>query len=263
MVRGRCVMLVDYVRFFFLFVPSLFVLFGWSCLCFFFLSFSLFSSFSLIPLLSDTRPLLAFYGFFYLDYAKLVRKKDKNAANGETVAIDMDTLRASARAAEVADKSARASKPQQQQRSSHQSDSTASPGDVKPLPPQQYHQTTFQLASMITTANPTPNPSSSTGAGASAPSQQQQQQQQDQNQNQGTPSSSASSITPGAGENGSGKQGQQQQQQHNTSMPPPTSLPPQPPWVTPVIPSSRPIYPAPDHLQHQSFMRGSHGGPSR
>jgi len=199
--------------------------------------------------------------FSNIDYAKLVRKKDKNAANGETVAIDMDTLRASARAAEVADKSARASKPQQQQRSSHQSDSTASPGDVKPLPPQQY-QTTFQLASMITTANPTPNPSSSTGAGASAPSQ--QQQQQDQNQNQGTPSSSASSITPGAGENGSGKQGQQQQQQHNASMPPPTSLPPQPPWVTPpVIPSSRPIYPAPDHLQHQSFMRGSHGGPSR
>ncbi|KAF9565350.1 hypothetical protein CPC08DRAFT_629909, partial [Agrocybe pediades] len=199
-----------------------------------------------------------------LHYAKLVRKKDKSAANGETVHIDMETLRASARAAEVADKSSR------KQRAHQASETASSPGlEVKPQPPPppaHQYQTTFQLSSMMS---------------APAPSQQ-------QDQNMGTPSSSSSSSMSvkgqgqGQGDNGIGRGGQQQQQQggssssssqqqqqqqqHGSSMGPPppstTGGPPQPPWMTtttttPVIPSSRPIYPAPDHLQHQSFLRGS------
>lgn len=149
-----------------------------------------------------------------LDYAKLMRKRDKNGSNGETPVIDMETLRASARAADIADKSSRPSK---QASRSHQSE-PASPMDSKQAA--QHHQSSFQLVTPMAT-----DPSPSTMAAETSRAQ-------------ATPS-----------------------QQHQ-SMPQPGSLPP-PPWAT-SAPSSGRVYPAPDHLQHQSFMRGSaNHAPSR
>jgi len=146
-----------------------------------------------------------------LDYAKLMRKRDKNA-NGETPVIDMETLRASARAADIADKSSRPSK---QASRSHQSE-PASPMDSKQAA--QHHQSSFQLVTPMAT-----DPSPSTMAAETSRAQ----------------------TTPS--------------QQHQ-SMPPPGSLPP-PPWAT-SAPSSGRVYPAPEHLQHQSFMRGSQHTPA-
>ncbi|KAH9481597.1 GATA zinc finger domain-containing protein 10 [Psilocybe cubensis] len=149
-----------------------------------------------------------------LHYAKLMRKRDKNGANGEAPQIDMETLRASARAAEI-DKPSRS---KQAQSRSHPSE-PASPAEVKQQTPQQHHQSTFQLMNMMA---PTTEQSSST-------------------------MSSESSRAPPP------------PQSHN-SMPPP-SLPPQPPWSTSSTPR---LYAAPEHLQHQSFIRGSqHSAPSR
>ena len=145
------------------------------------------------------------------DYAKLMRKRDKNGPNGETPVIDMETLRASARAADIADKSSRPSK---QASRSHQSE-PASPMDSKQAA--QHHQSSFQLVTPMAT-----DPSPSTMAAETSRTQ----------------------ATP---------------QQHQ-SMPPPGSLPP-PPWAT-SAPSSGRVYPAPDHLQHQSFMRGSQHTPA-
>ena len=82
------------------------------------------------------------------DYAKLMRKRDKN--NGETPHIDLETLRASARAAENAEKASRA-----KQASRSQQSEPSSPADVKqppPPPPQQHHQGSFQLVNVITSA---------------------------------------------------------------------------------------------------------------
>lgn len=147
-----------------------------------------------------------------LHYAKLMRKRDKTGPNGEAPVIDMETLRASARAADLADKSSRPSK---QASRSHQSE-PASPMDSKQAA--QHHQSSFQLVTPMAT-----DPSPSTMAAET-------------NRSQATPS-----------------------QQHQ-SMPPPNALPP-PPWVT-SAPSSGRVYPAPDHLQHQSFMRGSQHTPA-
>ncbi|KAF8071798.1 hypothetical protein FPV67DRAFT_1747001 [Lyophyllum atratum] len=146
-----------------------------------------------------------------LHYAKLQRKRDKQAGpNGEAPRIDMETLRASARAADVADKSHSRSKHNSR---SQQSTEPTSPLETgKPLP-QQHHQGSFQLAIMP----PDPPSSASTDSGR-VPSQQQPHQ----------------------------------------GMQSPMSVP-APPWSNSVqssTPAARGY--APDHLQHQSFMRTSH-----
>lgn len=72
-----------------------------------------------------------------------MRKNNKLHANGEAPRIDMETLRASARAADLADKPRSKQAPRAQQ-----SVEPASPPDVgKPLP-QQHHQGSFQVVTM-------------------------------------------------------------------------------------------------------------------
>ncbi|KAG6857391.1 hypothetical protein H0H87_004753 [Tephrocybe sp. NHM501043] len=81
-----------------------------------------------------------------LHYAKLQRKRDKAGPNGELPRIDMETLRASARAAEISDKSSRSKNTSAR---SQQSIEPTSPMDTgKPLP-QQHHQGSFQLVPMV------------------------------------------------------------------------------------------------------------------
>jgi len=82
-----------------------------------------------------------------LHYAKLMRKRDKaQGTNGDLPRIDLDTLRASARASDTGDK-ARSSK--QQSQSSHPSDEPSSSTEqAMPPPPQrqqvqQHHQGSF------------------------------------------------------------------------------------------------------------------------
>ncbi|PPQ90808.1 hypothetical protein CVT25_012128 [Psilocybe cyanescens] len=171
--------------------------------------FAMLADFDIIKASTDgRRPLL--------DYAKLMRKRDKNGANGEAPQIDMETLRASARAAEI-DKPSRSSK--QASSRSHQSE-PASPADVKQQTPQQHHQGTFQLMNMMA---PAPEQSSSTMS-----------------------NDSARAPPP----------------QTHAGMPP-ASLPP-PPWQNPPSSITPRLYAAPEHLQHQSFLRGSqHSAPSR
>ncbi|KAG5647330.1 hypothetical protein DXG03_000398 [Asterophora parasitica] len=83
----------------------------------------------------------------------LQRKRDKMAGpDGEAPRIDMETLRASARAADIADKSH--SRPKHGSRS-QQSAPTSPMETGKPLP-QQHHQGSFQLVTMMP-----PEPSSS------------------------------------------------------------------------------------------------------
>ncbi|KAG6862460.1 hypothetical protein C0995_000006 [Termitomyces sp. Mi166 len=99
-----------------------------------------------------------------LHYAKLQRKREKQAGpNGEALPrIDMETLRASARAAEVDKLTTRTKNGRSQQ--SNESTSPMEPG--KPLP-QQHHQSSFQLVPMVVTEDPVPAP-------PPPPSQQQQ-----------------------------------------------------------------------------------------
>ena len=90
------------------------------------------------------------------DYAKLMRKRDKQiAVEGQAPRIDMDTLRASARAADLDKLHARS------QASSSQTPQVPPPG--APTPPvdpgnQSHHQGSFQVVNM--------GPGSSTGANA-------------------------------------------------------------------------------------------------
>ncbi|KAG6900832.1 hypothetical protein C0993_000151 [Termitomyces sp. T159_Od127] len=82
-----------------------------------------------------------------LHYAKLQRKREKQAGpNGEVARIDMETLRASARAAEI-DKTQSRSK---NGRSQQSNESTSPMESGKPLP-QQHHQSSFQLVPMVIT----------------------------------------------------------------------------------------------------------------
>ncbi|KAF8905062.1 hypothetical protein CPB84DRAFT_636067 [Gymnopilus junonius] len=77
-----------------------------------------------------------------LHYAKLVRKRDKNG--GDAPHIDLETLRASARAADIAEKAAKS-----KQASRSQQSEPNSPSDIKQQTPQQHHQSTFQLVNVI------------------------------------------------------------------------------------------------------------------
>ncbi|KAG6865786.1 hypothetical protein C0991_011778 [Blastosporella zonata] len=106
------------------------------------------------------------------DYAKLQRKRDKQAgSNGELPRIDMETLRASARAAEISDKSHSRSKNTSVR--SRQSIEPTSPAETgKPLP-QQHHQGSFQLV-------PMQDPPPSTHSEAPRPASQPQPQPQPQ-----------------------------------------------------------------------------------
>jgi len=171
--------------------------------------------------------------FFFptLDYAKLMRKRDKTLGQGvpDPPTIDMDTLRASARAADNVDKT------QTQQLSDQPSmqvdESTTSPANhTKQLPPQpppsqpqsqqQHHQGSFQLVQVMTSsggnAPPPPPPS--------------------------VPPPTSVIPPPNAAQ-----------------MPVPT-----PPWAASGTPASAPgsgrVY-APDQLSHQSFMRTADTSP--
>lgn len=110
---------------------------------------------------------------FNLDYAKLMRKRDKNGANGEVPHIDLETLRASARAADIA--TAEKAHSRKQGSRSHQSEPASPMNAVKQQPPQ-HHEGSFQLVNM------TPDPSSSTMSSDTSrvppPTLAQQQQQQ-------------------------------------------------------------------------------------
>ena len=77
------------------------------------------------------------------DYAKLMRKRDKANGNGDLPRIDLETLRASARAADVSDKT----QPRKGVSRSNQSIEPASPMETGQPP--QHHQGSFQLVSML------------------------------------------------------------------------------------------------------------------
>ncbi|KAG6919160.1 hypothetical protein DXG01_008458 [Tephrocybe rancida] len=106
------------------------------------------------------------------NYAKLQRKRDKQAGpNGEAPRIDMETLRASARAAEISDKSHTRTK-----NTSVRSQQSTSPLEVgKPLP-QQHHQGSFQLVPMVVAQEPAPAPHPETPRTVPPPPPPQQQQ---------------------------------------------------------------------------------------
>ncbi len=88
---------------------------------------------------------LFLFFLLFLDYAKLMRKRDKTDPTGQTPRIDLETLRASARAAESSEKA----------RSKHKTVvEPSSPGDTKPNP-QQHHQGSFQLMNVMA-QEPTP-----------------------------------------------------------------------------------------------------------
>lgn len=152
------------------------------------------------------------------DYAKLMRKRDKAGGNGDAPRIDMDTLRASARAADLADKSHSRSKASRSQQSIEPT-SPMEPG--KPLP-QQHHQGSFQLVQMMPQdlAPPPPHPEPI----RVPPPQQQQHSHQSMPQ-------SASSLS--------------------AAPPPPWAT------NVPSSSAGGARGYAPDQLQHQSFMRTS------
>jgi hypothetical protein len=84
-----------------------------------------------------------------------MRKREKaHGSNGDVPRIDMDTLRASARAADLADKTHSRSSKQQASQSNHMSDSS-SPVEHAKQPPQ-HHQGSFQLVPMMTSGPTVP-----------------------------------------------------------------------------------------------------------
>ena len=85
-----------------------------------------------------------------------MRKRDKNATNGEVPHIDLETLRASARAADIATAEKAHSRSAKQSSKSHQAEPT-SPMNAAKQQPSQHHEGSFQLVNMIA-----PDPSSST-----------------------------------------------------------------------------------------------------
>ncbi|KAJ7261808.1 hypothetical protein B0H12DRAFT_337510 [Mycena haematopus] len=91
-----------------------------------------------------------------LHYAKLMRKREKEAGanGGAPVAIDMDTLRASARA-EQGEKSSRKAAQQQHTTVSASSDGAQDPPAPPPPPTTQaHHEGSFQLTLATTTLSP-------------------------------------------------------------------------------------------------------------
>ncbi|CAA7267053.1 unnamed protein product [Cyclocybe aegerita] len=201
-----------------------------------------------------------------LHYAKLMRKRDKANANGEAPHIDLETLRASARAADIAEKASRA---KQGSRANGTSNTQAQGGDgdssmadgVKPAPTGQQHS--FQLVNMMA---PMPQEQQAVGGSASvgvmdvgiggavngsmANRGGGQQQSQPQQQQQQPPPPQQPQQQPQQQSQPPPQQQQQPQHQPMHSHPPPvTALAPPPPW-------SR-GYTQPEHMQHQSFMRGS------
>lgn len=164
-----------------------------------------------------------------------MRKRDKSA-NGDAPQIDLETLRASARAADIADKATRSTKPSSR---SHQQSEPASPMDTK-AQILQHHQSSFQLMA--------PPPSQEQQSSAMAVDS------NSHNSNNNGSSSSGSRSAP---------QPPPPQHAHQNSMSLPGGVPP-PPWATPSSSTSRVYSHAqPDHLQPQSFMRSSQHAPSR
>lgn len=146
-----------------------------------------------------------------------MRKRDKAGPNGEPQHIDLETLRASARAAETADKASRSNK--QSSSRSHQPDSASPMDSVKQTP--QHHQGSFQLVNMMA---PDPNSTSSIP----------------------TPQQPAAQLPPPP---------QQPQQSQPPPLPPTSIQPSQTQWATAPPPGR--MYAQNDHMQHQSFMRTS------
>ena len=113
-----------------------------------------------------------------------MRKREKtHGSSGDAPRIDMDTLRASARAADLADKTHSRSSKQQASQPHHMSEST-SPVDHAKQPPQ-HHQGSFQLVSMMTS-----------GSNTSAPSEASPVQVQQPQQVMPPPSSGSMSVPP-------------------------------------------------------------------
>ena len=109
-----------------------------------------------------------------------MRKRDKNSANGEVPHIDLETLRASARAADIATAEKAHSR---KQGSRSQQSEPVSPMNVVKQPPQ-HHEGSFQLVNMA------PDPSSSTmptDASRVPPPTLAQQQQQSMTQSSSAP----------------------------------------------------------------------------
>ncbi|TFK40179.1 hypothetical protein BDQ12DRAFT_664683 [Crucibulum laeve] len=90
-----------------------------------------------------------------LHYAKLMRKRDKANPNGDAPRIDMETLRASAKAAETLRASTKTADLSDRMRThssnsrTHQSMEPPSPMETSKPPPQQAHQSTFQVVTMM------------------------------------------------------------------------------------------------------------------
>ncbi|KAF9522317.1 hypothetical protein CPB83DRAFT_899754 [Crepidotus variabilis] len=200
-----------------------------------------------------------------LHYAKLMRKQSK-ATNGDAPPIDLETLRASARAADIADKASRSTKPQSSSKASAQQPSASpdSPMDTGAAPSS---QAPASKPNGIQQPQPQPTPTGTHQGSfqilmsehAQPP---QPPQNQTQNQNQPTPSSSSAMQVDSRPPS---QQAPTPQMQHQPHVPPPPphhahpsamGMPPPPPWPT----TARGSYgPPPEHIQHahQSFMRGS------
>lgn len=160
-----------------------------------------------------------------------MRKRDKNS-NGDAPHIDLETLRASARAADIADKSSRSNKPSGASRTYLPSE-PASPMDAKQQIPQ-HHQSSFQLMA--------PPPAQEQSSAMAV----------DSNGNNNSNSNGSRNVAPPP------QQPQQQQHTHQSNLALPTGVPPPPPWATPAQSNARVYGHAPtDHLQPQSFMRSS------
>ncbi|EGO25060.1 GATA-4/5/6 transcription factor [Serpula lacrymans var. lacrymans S7.9] len=156
-----------------------------------------------------------------LHYAKLVRKRDKAiGADGQAARIDMETLRASARASELAGDKSRA---QNQTNASTTAASTATTEpETKQAMPLSHHQGSFQVIPIGQT--------NGSSTGNSQPSHQHHQHHASHHHHQ-------QNISPA----------------HDATLP----VPPPPPWTVSTPAGANRNY-ASDQLQHQSFMRTSH-----
>ena len=147
-----------------------------------------------------------------------MRKRDKNGPNGEAPHIDLETLRASARAADIATAEKAQSRSAKQSSRSHQQSEPTSPMNAAKQPPQ-HHEGSFQLVNMMA-PDPSSSATMSTDTGRAPPLLTQQ----------------PSMTQPSA-----------------ALPPPPWSTNPAPPSAGS---GTRP-YAQPDHIQQQSFMRSS------
>lgn len=113
-----------------------------------------------------------------------MRKRDKNGVNGEVPHIDLETLRASARAADIA--TAEKAQSRKQGSRSHQSE-PGSPINAVKQPPQ-HHEGSFQLVNMA----PDPSSSAMSTDTSRVPSTLAQQQQPSMPQSSSAPWSTTS-----------------------------------------------------------------------